>query len=123
MKSALLFAAAAVALGACANSGMAGGAQTASSDPRDCFQSALVNSFDPIDETHVRISINARRNYILTTAASMRTTDWTRPLVLDAPNQVCVGDVHGVRLIGSEPRRFFVVTNVSRVPDAQPAGS
>jgi hypothetical protein len=122
MKFAFLIAAAAIGLGACTTAS-SGGTQSASSDPRDCFQSALVNNFDPVDDTHVRISINARRTYLVTTASSMRTNDWTHPLVLDAPNQVCVGDVTGVRLVGGEPRRAFVVTHIERVPDAQPEGS
>jgi hypothetical protein len=116
MRLAPLFAIAAVALGACTSTGMAGGAPNAASDSRDCFLSYRVNNFDPVDDTHVRITVSPSRRYILTTQSSMRTADWTQPLVLDAPNQVCVGDVQGVKLIGGEPRRQFFVTRVDRAP-------
>jgi hypothetical protein len=123
MKLVALLAVAAVALGACANSGMSG-SQSAASGSRDCFLSSRVDNFDPVDDTHVQITVTPSQRYLLTTSSSMRTADWTRPLVLDAPNQVCVGDVHDVRLIGGEPRRTFLVTHVERVAgDAAPSGS
>lgn len=117
MRFVSLLALAAVTLGACTSSGMSGGnSQTAASGGRDCFLSYRVDNFDPVDDTHVRITITPSRRYILTTQSSMRTADWTRPLVLDAPNQVCVGDVQGVKLVGGEPRREFFVTHVERAP-------
>jgi hypothetical protein len=113
MRFALLLAATAIGLGACATPSAPANTQSASND---CFLSYRVDNFDPVDDTHVRITISPSRRYILTTQSSMRTADWTRPLVFDAPNQVCVGDVQGVKLVGGEPRREFFVTHVERAP-------
>jgi hypothetical protein len=123
MRFVSLIALAALGLGACTSTSMSGGSSMASNGG-DCFLSYRVTDYDPVDDTHVRVTVTPSRRYILTTQGSMRTTDWTRPLTFDAPNSVCVGDVQGVKLIGSEPRREFIVTHIERAPGASaPEGS
>jgi len=105
-------------LAACASS--SGGTQTASSN--DCFRSEQARGFGVIDNTHIRLSVGASRDYILTTMWNARDLDWTQAIALrSATGRICTGNGLGVELIGGEPRRTYPIVSIERAPSDEPA--
>ncbi len=109
---ALVIGAATLALGACATND-----QMASEDRGDCFRAASVNSWGIVDNNHVRVTVGANRNYILTTAGNANSLDWSRVVALEGPSYICTGEPIGVAITGGQPVRSLIVTHVAREPD------
>lgn len=101
-------------LAACASTDGASN-QTASSS--DCFQSDQVNGYSVIDNNHIKLSVGANRDYILTTLWNARDLDWTHAIaVRSATGRICTGNGLGVELIGGDPRRNYPVSEIARAP-------
>lgn len=106
-------------LAACAST-ESGGEQTAASSS-DCFQSDQVNGYGVIDNNHIRLSVGANRDYILTTLWDARDLDWTHAIaVRSATGRICTGNGLGVELIGGDPQRTYPVSDIARAPEENP---
>ncbi len=119
-----LFIAAALGLTACA-SPTAGATANTPGEGRDCFQTANVSGYNYIDQHHVRLTVGASRNYILTTTWNARDLDWTQAVALHSTSGwICTGNGLGVELSGGHPRRTYPITGIAREPEpAAPQGS
>jgi hypothetical protein len=118
MVRAALIALAGLGLAACAST-----TETAASGggDRDCFRSEHVSGYSIVDDNHVRITIGASRNYILTTMFNARDLDWTHAIAIrSSTGFICTGNGLGVELIGGEPRRNYPISSIERAPDDPP---
>ncbi len=106
-------------LAACASGG---GSETQTSSSTDCFRSEQARGFSVVDNTHIKLSVGANRDYILTTMWNARDLDWTQAIAIrSATGRICVGNGLGVDLIGGEPRRTFPIVSIERAPADEPA--
>lgn len=109
-------------LAACAAS--ATGAQNGdaqSARARDCFRNVDVRGYNVIDNTHVRLSVGANRQYLLTTGWNARDLDWRQRIAIRSTNGwICVGNGLGVEVVGGEPHRRYPIVEIARAPEAQP---
>ena len=104
-------------LAACASSG-----ETQTANSSDCFRSEQARGFSVIDNTHIKLSVGASRDYILTTMWNARDLDWTQAIALrSATGRICTGNGLGVELIGGEPRRTYPIVSIERAPADEPA--
>lgn len=119
MLRTLIPAFAALALAACATAEQS---QTAAAPDRDCFRASQVNGFSTIDNDHIRVSVSANRNYILTTMFNARDLDWSHAIAVRSANGwICTGNGLGVEIIGGDPQRTYPITQVEREPDTNAA--
>lgn len=104
---------------------LAGGAQAQSPPPAergDCFRVNGAYRFGIVDERHVRVRINARRQYLLTVTRDTDNLHWSNtPMRLNSRSTfLCVGDEENVQLVGGEPETIYIVTRIERLPPAEP---
>ncbi|MGQ0533709.1 MAG: DUF6491 family protein [Caulobacteraceae bacterium] len=86
---------------------------------RDCFRNAEIGGWGLIDRNTVRVRINSRRQYALTTLQSARRLRWeTTIAVVSRSGWICVGDELGVTIqsFGEIPHAYEVV-GVGRLPE------
>lgn len=113
MLRTLSFAAAAVALCACAS----GPAETAGAERRDCFRAIDVDRYGVVDEHHVRVTVSPTRHYILTISPDTRDLEWSNAMVLVSPtNFICTGNGWDLELRAGDPPRSHRVVTVERAP-------
>lgn len=105
-------------LAACASTDAASD-QTASSS--DCFRSEQVNGYSVVDNNHIKLSVGANRDYVLTTLWNARDLDWTHAIAIrSSTGRICTGNGLGVELIGGDPQRNFPVSEIARAPSEEP---
>ncbi len=105
-------------LAACATTPSSGD-QTANAS--DCFRSEQVAGYSVIDNNHIKLSVGASRDYVLTTMWNARDLDWTHAIAIrSATGRICTGNGLGVELIGGDPQRTYPVSQVARAPDDNP---
>lgn len=118
MRRTFLALAAAAALSACATQP---GDQAAAPEGRDCFNSNSVSGFSYIDENHIRVTVGANRDYILTTMFNARDLDWTQAIALRSTTSwICTGNGLGVEVIGGQMHRTYPITSIERAPEETP---
>ncbi len=87
----------------------------------DCFRSEQVSGYGVIDNNHIRLSVGANRDYVLTTLWNARDLDWTHAIAIrSATGRICIGNGLGVELIGGDPQRTYPVSDIARAPDNAP---
>lgn len=107
-----ILAIATIAASACATQ------SAAAPDGRDCFSNSQINGYSIIDDNHIRVSVGAGRNYILTTNWNARDLVWTENLAIrSATNWICTGNGLGVEVIGGRPRRTYPIQGIEREPE------
>lgn len=117
-----VFAAALLALGACAST-----QESASNQPpadRDCFRNADIFGYTIIDNHNVGVRANGR-DYIFTTTWNARSLNWAERIAVRSPTGwICTGNGLGVDVIGGEPARTYPISAITRAPDEPtPTGS
>ena len=121
LRSSILAAIAAVALGACAS------AQTAADsapESRDCFRPLDVRGYGVVDDHTIRVHVSPTREYYLSINALTRDLDWTHAIsIRSTMSFVCVGNGAGVHLMGGDPPFPYQVTRIERAPSDAPTGS
>lgn len=101
----------ALALAACASTA------ESTSDGRDCFRSTDVHGFSIVDDHRVKLRINSQRQYIVTIRRDTDDLDWANSMSVRSPaGFVCVGQPHGVQLVGGNPETYYYVTAIERAP-------
>lgn len=121
-----LFIAAALGLTACASSTPdTTQSASASNEGRDCFRSGDVNGYNYVDEHHVKLSVGASRDYILTTTWNARDLNWTQAVAIHSTTGwICTGNGLGIELSGGQPHRTYPITGIERAPEpVAPQGS
>lgn len=114
----ILYAAAALALAACASTPADSGPQTAENAPgQDCFRNDDIFGYGVIDEHS--IDVRARgRHYIFSTNWNARDLDWTQAIAIrSTTGWICTGNGLGVEIIGGDPQRRYPVSSITRRPD------
>jgi hypothetical protein len=107
-------------LAACATSEQA--AQNAAAS--DCFRADSARGFGIIDDTHIRLSVGANREYVLTTMWNARDLDWTQAIAIrSSTGRICTGNGLGVQLVGGDPVRTYSVVSIERAPAEAVQGS
>ncbi|MBL8546874.1 MAG: hypothetical protein JNL81_10440 [Hyphomonadaceae bacterium] len=105
-------------LAACAST------ETASTDTAggsECFRSEQVTGYSVVDNNHVKLSVGASRDYILTTTWNARDLDWTQAIAIrSSTGRICTGNGLGVELIGGTPQRNYPISQITRAPDDNP---
>ena len=87
----------------------------------DCFHSEQVNGYDVVDNNHIKLSVGANRDYILTTMWNARDLDWTHAIAIrSSTGRICTGNGLGVSLVGGDPQRTFPVSQIARAPEENP---
>ena len=110
-----------LAMSACAMQAENGGPQTAASSPRDCFLSSQVRGFNPLDAHHIRISVGASDQYILTTDWNAYDLQYAERIALrSTTGSICTGNGLGVDVIGGSYRQRYPISNIARAPEAAP---
>lgn len=122
-----LAACAALALGACAATAAdeaTAAAAAAGAADRDCFATANISSYSVVDDHHVKLRVGASREYVLTLDWNARDLDWTHSIaVTSSPSSfICTGNGIGVRVVGGDPPRNYLVNAITRAP-AEPAAA
>ena len=121
LRSSILAAIAAVALGACANTQTAESSAAAS---RDCFRPLDVRGYGVIDDHTVRVHVSPAREYHLSINALTRDLDWNHAITIRSTMSfVCVGNGAGVQLMGGDPPFPYEVVRIERAPSDAPTGS
>jgi hypothetical protein len=121
LRSTILAAVTAVALGACTATQTAEGNAPAS---RDCFRPLDVRGYGVIDEHTVRVHVSPTREYYLSINAQTRDLDWTHAIsIRSTMSFVCVGNGAGVHLMGGDPPFPYEVVRIERAPNDAPTGS
>lgn len=116
-----LFAAAILLLSACATDA-AQPQQQASAGARDCFLSSQVRGFNPIDRNHIRISVGASDQYVLTTNWNAYDLQYAENIALrSTTGSICTGNGLGVDIIGPPNHQRYPVSNIARAPQAPAA--
>lgn len=121
LRTAILAATAALALGACttAQTANAGGAET-----RDCFRALDIGGYGVLDDHRIRVHISPQREYILSIGQDVQNLDWTHAIsIRSVTSFICVGNGLGVQLMGGDPAFPYPVTRIERAPQAAPQGS
>lgn len=96
-------------------------ASTENTSAVDCFRSEQVNGYGVIDNNHIRLSVGANRDYVLTTMWNARDLDWTHAIAIrSATGRICTGNGLGVELIGGDPQRTYPISEIARAPDDNP---
>jgi hypothetical protein len=120
-----LFLTALLVISACAaQTPSAGGAEASAQGPRDCFLSSQVRGFNPIDRNHIRISVGASDEYILTTNWNAYDLQYAEHIALrSTTGSICTGNGLGVDIIGGRNHQRYPVSDIARAPEAAPAAS
>ena len=106
----------AIAASACASAPSTGDAQA-----RDCFRAMDVDGYGIVDQSHVRVTVSPRRDYILTLHQDTRNLDWATTIAIrSATSFVCTGNGLGVELIGGDPSLHYPIANIERAPTQAP---
>lgn len=117
-----LFLTAALVLSACATQTPAGDAQASASGPRDCFLSSQVRGFNPVDRNHIRISVGASDQYILTTDWNAYDLQYAEHIALrSTTGSICTGNGLGIDVIGPPNNQRYPISNIAREPAPAPA--
>ena len=91
---------------------------------RDCFASRSILGSSIVDEHTVKVSVGARRDYILTTNWNARNLDWSEAIALrSTTGWICTGNGLGVSVTGGRPRQTYPITGIARAPEPAPQGS
>lgn len=91
------------------------GAQPASASARDCFFSSQVHGFNPVDGHHIRISVGASDNYILTTNWNAYDLQYAERIALrSSTGSICTGNGLGVEVIGGDNHQHFPISAIER---------
>lgn len=120
LRTILLAASAALALGACAGPQTTAGASAS----RDCFRPMDISSYGVVDDHTVRVHISPAREYHLRINAPTRDLDWTHAIsIRSVMSFVCVGNGAGVQVMGGDPPIPYQVVEITRAPTDAPTGS
>jgi len=116
----LLAACAALALSACATADQTASANAAPGD-RDCFAASAINGYNVVDDHNVSVRVGVGRSYNFHLDWNARDLDWSSAIAIQSHTSfICTGNGLGVRIIGGEPRRDYLVREITRAPDRQP---
>lgn len=95
--------------------------QASSGAPRDCFLSSQVRGFNPVDGHHIRISVGANDQYLLSTEWNAYDLQYAEHIALrSSTGTICTGNGLGVEVIGGDNHQHFPISAITRVPDTAP---
>jgi hypothetical protein len=110
----------ALLVSACAT-GAAEQQQAGASAGRDCFLSSQVRGFNPVDAHHIRISVGANDQYLLTTEWNAYDLQYAEHIALrSTTGTICTGNGLGVDVMGGANHQRFPISAITRVPDTAP---
>ena len=89
-------------------------------EERDCFGVDQVATWGIIDARTVRVRVNSRRMYALTTDRNARQLRWSMGIVLTSPSGwICVGDVRAqaqILDVGQAAQHMWFIQSVRALP-------
>lgn len=111
-----LFVTAALLVSACAT-GAPEPQQADAAAGRDCFFSSQVRGFNPVDSHHIRISVGAGDQYILTTSWNAYDLQYAERIALHSTTgTICTGNGLGVDVVGGDNHQRYPITGIERAP-------